>query len=99
MPRTLTLLCFQQSALFPQNTVHWGLYLWDNQQGANGGTLFHAHKESLSAGRKIYRPAPQQNPMNFRSLRASVEVSSGLSLTDGELNRLCDEVAKDPPLI
>ncbi|OJD25238.1 hypothetical protein ACJ73_03396 [Blastomyces percursus] len=69
MSRTLTLLCFEQSRLFPQDTAHWALYLWDAH--AETGTLFHVRKDSLASGQKLYEPIADVSPMASRSLRAS----------------------------
>ncbi|KAG5296842.1 hypothetical protein I7I48_05783 [Histoplasma ohiense] len=79
MSRTLTLLFFEQSRLFPQDTAHWALYLWDAH--AETGTLFHARKDSLASGQTVCaRPRPQpprladkcrEWSLNPRSMRRS----------------------------
>ncbi|EER39929.1 predicted protein [Histoplasma capsulatum var. duboisii H88] len=95
MSRTLTLLCFEQSRLFPQDTAHWALYLWDAH--AETGTLFHARKDSLASGQTLYEPIADVSPMASRSLRASVEVASGLALSDEALDVQCRAAAQNRP--
>ncbi|KAK2855533.1 hypothetical protein FQN49_005100 [Arthroderma sp. PD_2] len=93
MPNTLTLLCFQQSRFFPDNTAHWGLFL--REEGAERGTLFHAAKDSLTRGMTEPEAVPGINPRATKSLRASVEVASGLALDSGTLNNICNQVAEN----
>ncbi|OJD13892.1 hypothetical protein ACJ73_09149 [Blastomyces percursus] len=97
MSRTLTLLCFEQSRLFPQDTAHWALYLWDAH--AETGTLFHARKDSLASGQTLYEPIADVSPMASRSLRSSVEVASGLALSDEALDVQCRAARKIAPSI
>ncbi|OAL70348.1 hypothetical protein A7D00_5314 [Trichophyton violaceum] len=92
MPKTLTLVCYKQSRFFPENTAHWGLLL--QEQGAKSGRLFHVTKESYRTGMTDYRQDMNIVPTFSASLRASVEVASGLDLDVDTLDRLCIEVAR-----
>ncbi|KAI3126333.1 hypothetical protein CBS147326_7606 [Penicillium roqueforti] len=95
MTRTSTLLCFNQSRWFPEDTAHWALFLWDAP--AATGTLFHASKASLLSGTTSYEPMDNINPATSRSLQASVEIATGLNLTDDELDALCIAAAENRP--
>ncbi|EEH23072.1 hypothetical protein PABG_05283 [Paracoccidioides brasiliensis Pb03] len=91
----LTLLCFRQSSLFPQETAHWALQVLLWNPNAPSGSLFHVSKESLASGQTSYRLVRNVNPMASSSLRALVEVASGVRLTDQMLDAHCISIAHD----
>ncbi|KAF3491890.1 uncharacterized protein GIQ15_01407 [Arthroderma uncinatum] len=92
MPKTLTLILFEQSKYFPNNTAHWGLLL--REHGLKTGELFHAGKGSLITGMTRFEVIPDVEPVNSSSIRASVEVAAELHLSNHELTAICKEVEK-----
>lgn len=70
-------------------------YLWDTD--AATGTLFHASKDSMTSGQTVYRQVPNMNPTASRSLQASVEIASGLTLSNATLDVQCQAAARGRP--
>ncbi|KAJ5895557.1 hypothetical protein N7495_007248 [Penicillium taxi] len=90
MPRALSLSYASDNPAFSLKILHIGLH-----ENAVTGTIYHATKELLKSGQTLYEPVLNMFPVSTNSLRASVEIASGLKLTDQELDVQCRSAAID----
>ncbi|EPS95489.1 hypothetical protein FOMPIDRAFT_1132325 [Fomitopsis schrenkii] len=92
---TLALACFSQSTFWPEDTAHWGLFLY--VPGQMEGDLFHILKDSDHARRTQLERVARKNPRRSSSLSQFVEVASNLSLTPERLHEICLRIADGRP--